>query len=88
MKNCLDNIPMWFRAKNKVGNLQLFEILNTLCGCFGVIFITGSLFNLNISGSNYHSLTHPICLSYKLSPSPNRFITFVKMEAACSSENS
>jgi len=24
MKDYLDNTPMWFRAKNKIGNLQFF----------------------------------------------------------------
>jgi hypothetical protein len=27
MTDYLDNSPVWFRAKNRVGNLQVFEIL-------------------------------------------------------------
>ena len=30
MEDCLDKTPMWFRAKNKVGNLKFFEVLKYL----------------------------------------------------------
>ena len=86
MKDYLDNSPMWFRAKNKVRNLQFFEVLKYLMWLLWFHFHHEVTFQFKHICSDSHSLTLSICPSYKPCPSPNRFITLVKMEAVCSFE--